>query len=159
MLNASYASNDLDEIANADSLPAMYADIENTNFGKAKKAVLELHAYKQSDYYMDHLEDCAAIQGGLYRFGFNALGESGSPRRMQQLNRLLRPLQLSSCQNHPPHPPHRVGDAQDSGFGNLTMQKCMRDFTIKNKIGWAHWALAGSYRIRQGVQFNNGRGD
>ncbi len=35
------------------------------------------------------------------------------------------------------------------------MQKCMRDFTIKNKIGWAHWALAGSYRIRQGVQFNN----
>ncbi len=79
LLNASYASNDLDEIANADSLPAMYADIGNTKFGKAKKAVLELHAYKQSDYYMDHLEDCAAIQAGLYRFGFNALGESARP--------------------------------------------------------------------------------
>lgn len=47
------------------------------------------------------------------------------------------------------------GDAQDSGYANVTMQKCLRKFTTKNKIGWAHWALAGSYRIRQDVVFYN----
>ncbi|UTT90265.1 hypothetical protein NDA17_002816 [Ustilago hordei] len=93
-------------VANAESLPPVYADIANTKFGKANKAVLELHACPPA--------------------------------------KITLPTLLTE-----------FGDAQDSSYGNVIMQKCLRDFTTKNKIGWAHWSLAGSYHIRQNVVFNN----
>ncbi|SJX65488.1 related to cellulase [Sporisorium reilianum f. sp. reilianum] len=157
LLDAPYVNTDMDAIAHADSMPPVYADIENTMFGRAKKAVLELHAYKMSTYYGDHLDDCGAIQAGLYRFGFNALGESARPAACTSGNPSAD-TDPYSC------PPAKVtlpvlltefGDAQDAGFANVTMQKCLREYTTKHKIGWAHWALAGSYRIRQNVVFFN----
>lgn len=155
ILDAPYVNTDMDEIADAKSLPPTYADISNTTFGKANKAVLELHAYKMSTYYQDHLEDCAAIQAGLYRFGFNALGESARPNSCSNLTDFLDPYSCPQAKITLPTLLTEFGDAQDSSYGNVTMQKCIRDFTTKNKIGWAHWALAGSYRIRQNTIFYN----
>ncbi|KAJ1018163.1 hypothetical protein NDA16_005029 [Ustilago loliicola] len=155
LLNAPYVNNDMDKVANADSLAPTYADIANTKFGKANKAVLELHAYKMSTYYQDHLEDCGAIQAGLYRFGFNALGESARPDSCNNSTDFFDPYSCPPAKITLPTLLTEFGDAQDSSYGNVTMQKCLRDFTTKNKIGWAHWAIAGSYRIRQNVVFNN----
>ncbi|KAI3483929.1 hypothetical protein L1887_53085 [Cichorium endivia] len=155
LLDAPYVNTDMDKIANAESMPPQYADIANTKFGKANKAVLELHAYKMSTYYQDHLEDCDAIQTGLYRFGFNALGESARPEACNNSTDFADPYSCPSAKITLPTLLTEFGDAQDSSYANVTMQKCLRDFTTKNKIGWAHWALAGSYRIRQNVVFNN----
>lgn len=155
LLDAPYVNKDMDNITNAESMPAMYADIESTKFGKAKKAVLELHAYKMSTYYQDHLEDCGAIQAGLYRFGFNALGKSARPQACSNSAGFSDPYSCPDAKVLLPVLLTEFGDAQDSGYANVTMQKCLRDFTTRNKIGWAHWALAGSYRIRQNVGFFN----
>ncbi|SNX87539.1 related to cellulase [Melanopsichium pennsylvanicum] len=155
ILDAPYVNTDMDEIANAGSIKPEYADIHKTCFGRANKAVLELHAYKQSTYYADHLEDCGAIQAGLYRFGFNALGESARPESCTNSTEFSDAYACPQAKLTLPTLLTEFGDAQDSGYGNVTMQKCLRDFTTKNKIGWANWALAGSYRIRQNVVFNN----
>lgn len=155
LLDAPYVNTDMDKIANAESMPPMYADVANTKFGKANKAVLELHAYKMSTYYQDHLEDCGAIQAGLYRFGFNALGQSARPDSCTNSTDFSDPYSCPEANITLPALLTEFGDAQDSSYGNVTMQKCLREFTTKNKIGWAHWALAGSYRIRQNVVFNN----
>ncbi|EST08742.1 Glycoside hydrolase, family 5 [Kalmanozyma brasiliensis GHG001] len=155
LLTAPYVNTDMDYPADASSLPEEYAKIEETSFGKAKKAVLEIHAYKQSTYYEDHLEDCDAIQAGLYRFGFNALGESARPEGCTNSTNFSDPYACPPAKLTLPTLLTEFGDAQDAGFANVTMQKCLRDFTTKNKIGWAHWSLAGSYRIRQGLMFNN----
>ncbi|SOV05287.1 related to cellulase [Ustilago sp. UG-2017a] len=155
LYTAPYVNTDMDRVANAESLPPVYADIANTKFGKANKAVLELHAYKMSTYYQDHLEDCGAIQAGLYRFGFNALGESARPDSCNNSTDFSGPNSCPPAKITLPTLLTEFGDAQDSSYGNVTMQKCLRDFTTKNKIGWAHWSLAGSYRIRQNVVFNN----
>lgn len=155
LYTAPYVNTDMDRVANAESLPPVYADIAKTKFGQANKAVLELHAYKMSTYYQDHLEDCGAIQTGLYRFGFNALGESARPDACNNSTDFSDPYSCPSAKINLPTLLTEFGDAQDSSYGNVTMQKCLRDFTTKNKIGWAHWSLAGSYRIRQNVVFNN----
>ncbi|KAJ9475430.1 Glycoside hydrolase [Pseudozyma hubeiensis] len=155
LLDAPYVNNDMDYVSNAQSMPAMYADIENTEFGKANKAVLELHAYKQSTYYGNHLEDCGAIQAGLYRFGFNALGGSARPDACNNSTDFSDPYSCPKANVTLPTLLTEFGDAMDSSYDNVTMQKCLREFTTKNKIGWAHWSLAGSYRIRQGVSFFN----
>ena len=155
LLDAPYVNTDMDQIANANSMQPLYADIANTKFGKAKKAVLELHAYKMSTYYQDHLEDCGAIQAGLYRFGFNALGQSARPDSCTDSTDFSDPYSCPEAKITLPTLLTEFGDAQDASYANVTMQKCLRDFTTKNKIGWAHWALAGSYRIRQNVVFNN----
>ncbi len=150
ILDAPYVNTDMDEIANAASMKPEYADIENTSFGKAKKAVLEIHAYKQSTYYSNHLEDCGAIQAGLYRFGFNALGKSARPDGCKNSgNDFSDPYSCPPAKLTLPVLLTEFGDAQDDGYGQVTMQKCLRDFTTNNKIGWMHWALSGSYRIRQ----------
>ena len=44
------------------------------------------------------------------------------------------------------------GHAQDSSLNNDLLQNCIRDFTEQHGISWAMWSLAGSYRIRQGIQ-------
>ncbi|UTT90264.1 hypothetical protein NDA17_002816 [Ustilago hordei] len=155
LYTAPYVNTDMDRVANAESLPPVYADIANTKFGKANKAVLELHAYKMSTYYQDHLENCGAIQAGLYRFGFNALGESARPDSCNNSTDFSDPNSCPPAKITLPTLLTEFGDAQDSSYGNVIMQKCLRDFTTKNKIGWAHWSLAGSYHIRQNVVFNN----
>jgi endoglucanase len=44
------------------------------------------------------------------------------------------------------------GTAQDETLFNDTLQTCLREYTVKHGISWMMWSIAGSYRIRSGVQ-------
>ncbi|EPQ27969.1 uncharacterized protein PFL1_04296 [Pseudozyma flocculosa PF-1] len=128
------------------------ADIKSTSFGKANKAVLELHAYKQSDFYSEngHLNDCPLLEAAFYRFGFNAVGMS--PPAACRSDKWEEPYGCPRPKINLPVLLTEFGDAIDSNYKSVTLQKCLRDWTTKNKIGWAQWSLAGSYRIREGKQ-------
>ncbi|KXJ88434.1 glycoside hydrolase superfamily [Microdochium bolleyi] len=109
----------------------------------ADKIVWELHLYTGSED-MD-TGTCEMIEAGLYRSGFQALGmekpsgckitgDCPDPQR-------LTPVMLSE-----------FGNAQDDSLYNATLQNCLKEYTIKHNISWSMWSLAGSYRIRSGVQ-------
>lgn len=155
LLNAPYVNKDMDPIEGADSMEPLYADLDQTKFGQANKAVLELHAYKMSTYYADYQEDCDAVQAALYRFGFNALGTEAKPSGCGNSTDFSDPYSCQDAKIQRPVLFTEFGDAQDDMYKNVTLQKCFRDFTTKNKIGWAHWAIAGSYRTRQGITMFN----
>ncbi|PWY97753.1 glycoside hydrolase [Testicularia cyperi] len=155
LVTAEHVASDVDVIPNPTQVKPVYADLQQTKFGKANKAVLELHAYKMSSFYSSHLEDCGAIQAGMYKFGFNALGKSARPSSCSSTSNWSDPYACPDAKVSLPVLLTEFGDAQDSNYKSNTMNKCLRDFTTKNKIGWAHWALAGSYRVREGITFNN----
>ncbi|KAL3301649.1 glycoside hydrolase family 5 protein [Colletotrichum asianum] len=109
----------------------------------ADKLVWELHLYKMSEDV--DTGTCPIIEAGFYRSGFNALGidkpaacnvTGDCPKASR-----LTPVILSE-----------FGNAQDDTMRNDTLQVCLREFTVKNKISWMMWGLAGSYRIRSGAQ-------
>ena len=109
----------------------------------ADKIVWELHLYGSSEDV--DTGTCEVIQNGLYRNGFNALGYD-APSGCDDCEPATRltPVILSE-----------FGHAQDSTLYNDTLQNCLKNFTIDHNVSWAMWSLAGSYRIRSGVQLFN----
>lgn len=119
----------------------IYFDLDSHPW--ADKVVWELHLYPMSEDV--DTGTCPVIEAGLYKNGFNALG-------------MAPPEACNITQDCPP--PQRLtpvilsefGHAQDATLLNDTVQNCLRDYTIKHGVSWAMWSLAGSYRIRSGVQ-------
>ncbi|ORY64183.1 glycoside hydrolase superfamily [Pseudomassariella vexata] len=118
-----------------------YFDLDS--YPWADKIVWELHLYGSSEDV--DTGTCEIIEAGLYRNGFNALGidapsgcniTSDCPPATR-----LTPVILSE-----------FGHAQASTLYNDTLQNCLQEYTKKHGISWAMWSLAGSYRIRSGVQ-------
>lgn len=111
----------------------------------ADKVVWELHLYKMSDDV--DTDSCALSEAALYRNGFNALGiDPPAPGcavegvDCRPAGRLT-PVILSE-----------FGNAQDATLYNDTLAQCLRAFTTRHRVSWMVWSLAGSYRIRSGVQ-------
>ncbi|KAF6795018.1 beta-galactanase [Colletotrichum sojae] len=110
----------------------------------ADKLVWELHLYKMSED--QDTGTCEAIEAGLYRSGFNALGidapagcndtEADCPPASR-----LTPVIFSE-----------FGNGQDETLRNDTLQVCLREYTVKHGVSWMVWSLAGSYRVRSGAQ-------
>lgn len=118
-----------------------YFDLDAQPF--ADKVVWELHLYGSSNDL--DTGDCAIVEAELYRAGFNALGID-APAACNVTGDCpaaarLTPVILSE-----------FGHAQDSTLYNDLLQNCLQDYTKKHSVSWAMWALAGSYRIRSGVQ-------
>jgi endoglucanase len=128
-------------ICDADRRDPEYFDLGDHPW--ADKVVWELHLYGSSEDL--DTGTCEVIQAGLYRNGFNALGIdppsgcniTGDCPPAQRLT----PVFLSE-----------FGHQQDATLYNDTLQNCLQDFTKQHGINWAMWGLAGSYRIRSGVQ-------
>lgn len=119
----------------------VYFDLDSHPWGD--KVFWELHLYEGSEDV--DTGTCEMIEAALYRNGFNALGMeppsgcniTGDCPPAQRLT----PVLLTE-----------FGHAQDASIYNATLQNCLKDYTQKHNIGWMVWALAGSYRIRSGVQ-------
>ncbi|KAK6210672.1 hypothetical protein LQW54_006021 [Pestalotiopsis sp. IQ-011] len=130
-----------DAIRDALRRDPVYFDLDSYPF--ADKIVWELHLYRMSNDL--DTGDCAIVEAGLYRNGFNALGID-APAACNITNdcppaQRLTPVIFSE-----------FGHAQDSTLYNDTLQNCMQEYTKKHSVSWMMWALAGSYRIRSGVQ-------
>lgn len=118
-----------------------YLDVDGHAW--ADKLVWELHLYSSSEDV--DTGTCAMIEAGLYRNGFNALGID-APAACNVTNDCppatrITPVVLTE-----------FGHGQDATVYNATLQSCLRDFTQEHGVSWAMWSLAGSYRIRSGVQ-------
>jgi endoglucanase len=119
----------------------VYFDLDSHPW--ADKIVWELHLYPQSDDI--DTGTCEIVEAGLYRNGFNALGIdppsgcniTGDCPPAQRLT----PVILSE-----------FGHAQDATLYNDTLQNCLQAYTKKHGVSWMMWSLAGSYRLRSGVQ-------
>jgi len=107
------------------------------------KLVWELHLYSGSEDI--DTGTCEMIEAALYRNGFNALGIS----------------QPSGCNITNDCPPalretpvifSEFGHAQRPDMQDDVLQSCIKQFTQKHDISWMVWSLAGSFRIRSGVQ-------
>ncbi|KAI0020452.1 glycoside hydrolase family 5 protein [Xylariomycetidae sp. FL0641] len=118
----------------------------------ADKVVYELHLYAMSEDL--DTGTCDVVQANLYRAGFHALGIPPPAAGCQVLSsadapasetcppaRRLTPVMLSE-----------FGAAQDGSLYDDVLQNCLRDFTLAHDVSWMVWALAGSYRVREGTQ-------
>jgi hypothetical protein len=110
----------------------------------ADKVVWELHLDAASED-MD-TGSCRVIEAGLYRSGMNALGIA--PPAACNITggdclpaKRLTPVVLSE-----------VGGPQDGRLLNDTLVNCLRQYTVRNRVPWMMWSLAGTYRILSGVQ-------
>jgi len=114
-----------------------------TNQTWADKIVWELHLFADSEDL--DTGSCRIIEAGLYRNGFNALGipaaagcnitsDCPAPAR-------LTPVILSE-----------FGHAQDVTLDTDIVQNCLKEYTKKYGVSWSMWSLAGSYRIKNGIQ-------
>jgi hypothetical protein len=109
----------------------------------ADKLVWELHLYSMSEDI--DTGTCDIVKANFYRNGFNALGidapsacniTGDCPKAVRET-----PVILSE-----------FGSAQDETLFNNTLQNCLKEYTIDNDVSWMMWSIAGSYRIRSGVQ-------
>jgi hypothetical protein len=109
----------------------------------ADKLVWELHLYSMSEDI--DTGTCDIVKANFYRNGFNALGIDAPaacniikdcPKAVRQT-----PVIISE-----------FGSAQDVTLFNNTLQNCLKEYTIENEVSWMMWGVAGSYRIRSGVQ-------
>lgn len=107
------------------------------------KIVWELHLYTGSEDI--NTDNCEVVEAELYRSGFHALGMD-APSGCDIIGDCPKPKQLT------PVMLSEFGHAQDETIYNATLQNCLKDYTQKHNISWAVWSLAGSYRIRSGVQ-------
>lgn len=107
------------------------------------KLVWEVHLYPMSEDV--DTGNCPIIEAGLYRNGFNALGIQ-APAACNTTNDCPKAVRET------PVILSEFGAAQDVTLFNNTVQNCLRDYTVKNGVSWMMWAIAGSYRIRSGVQ-------
>ncbi|KAH7083200.1 glycoside hydrolase superfamily [Paraphoma chrysanthemicola] len=109
----------------------------------AHKLVWEIHLYSMSEDI--DTGNCDIVKAGFYRNGFNALGidppsacniTNDCPKAVRQT-----PVIISE-----------FGSAQDETLFNNTLQNCLKEYTIENDVSWMVWGVAGSYRIRSGIQ-------
>ncbi|KAJ8114793.1 hypothetical protein OPT61_g3404 [Boeremia exigua] len=109
----------------------------------ADKLVWELHLYRMSEDL--DTGNCDIIKAGFYRNGMNALGIDAPPacNVTNDCPKAVRetPVIISE-----------FGSGQDETLFNDTLQNCLKEYTIENQISWMVWSVAGSYRIRSGVQ-------
>lgn len=114
----------------------------------ANKLVWELHLYKMSEDI--DTGSCDVIREALYRNGFNALGID-APATCSNTTAAA----AGACTKAVRQTPvifSEFGTAQDETLFNDTLQSCLRDYTVEHGVSWMMWAIAGSYRIRSGVQ-------
>ncbi|KAH8677741.1 glycoside hydrolase superfamily [Xylariales sp. PMI_506] len=110
----------------------------------ADKLVWELHLYDMSEDL--DTGSCAVIEAELYRNGFHALGIPAPAAGCALTGDCpdagrVTPVILSE-----------FGHSQDASLWGDTLQDCLRGFTEHHGVSWAVWSLAGSFRIRSGVQ-------
>ncbi|PVI02173.1 glycoside hydrolase family 5 protein, partial [Periconia macrospinosa] len=109
----------------------------------ADKVVWEIHIYDMSED--QDTGTCPIIEAGLFRNGFNSLGIEAPPacNITNDCPKTVRetPVILSE-----------FGSAQDVTLFNHTLNNCLREYTIEHDVSWMMWSIAGSYRIRSGVQ-------
>ncbi|KAF6834547.1 beta-galactanase [Colletotrichum plurivorum] len=110
----------------------------------ADKLVWELHLYKMSED--QDTGTCEAIEAGLYRSGFNALGID-APAGCNDTKTDCPPASRLT-----PVIFSEFGNGQDETLRNDTLQVCLREYTVKHGVSWMVWSLAGSYRVRSGAQ-------
>ena len=110
----------------------------------ADKIVWELHLYGSSEDV--DTGTCDIIEAGLYRNGFNTLGISPNAAGCSLTGDCPEATRLT------PVIFSEFGHAQDRSLYNDLLQNCIKNFTVKHGVSWMAWALAGSYRIRQGTQ-------
>lgn len=109
----------------------------------ADKLVWELHAYDTA-HDLD-TDDCEIFQAEMYKNGLNALG-------------IPKPSACNITQDCPdavnkaPIVFTEFGALESYTMYNSTLQTCLRKLLTDNEMSWAMWGLAGSYRIRSGVQ-------
>jgi endoglucanase len=130
-----------DAIRDARRREPEYFDLDAQPF--ADKIVWELHLYPMSNDL--DTGDCAMVEAELYRNGFHALGMD-APATCNVTGDCPPAARLT------PVIFSEFGHAQDATLYNDTLQNCMQDYTKKHGVSWMMWALAGSYRIRSGVQ-------
>ncbi|CAO1625376.1 unnamed protein product [Sympodiomycopsis kandeliae] len=141
-LNTAYFYNRNDTSTGKDPV---YFEPENHPWGK--NVVLEMHRYSSTEDQT--APNCEAIQAGLYKRGGNALGYAAPSDCTKNTT------DIRHCQDAPKLYPvilSEFGHSQDASLFNDTLTNCLQDWTIKNKIGWSQWSLAGSYMTRQGTQ-------
>lgn len=109
----------------------------------ADKVVWEIHLYAMSEDI--DTGTCEIIEAGLYRNGFNALGIE-APSGCNLTNDCPKAVRET------PVIFSEFGSAQDESLFKHTLNNCLRDYLTKNDVSWMMWSIAGSYRIRQGVQ-------
>jgi hypothetical protein len=109
----------------------------------ADKIVWELHMYTMSEDL--DTGSCDIVKANFYRNGMNALGIDAPPgcNITNDCPKAVRetPVIISE-----------FGSAQDVTLFNNTLQNCLKEYTIDNGVSWMMWSIAGSYRIRSGVQ-------
>ena len=119
----------------------VYFDLDSHPW--ANKLVWELHLYGTSEDI--DTGTCPVIEAAFYRNGFNALGipppEGCKITHDCPSAQRLTPVILSE-----------FGSLQNASIYNDTLENCIKTFTKAHKISWAMWAIAGSYRIKSGVQ-------
>jgi hypothetical protein len=124
----------------------IYFDLADHAWGN--KVFYELHLYPMSEDL--DTGTCSIIKAQLYRAGFNALGME-EPEDCK----LLENSSLGPCRKAARLTPvlmTEFGAAQDKTLLTNPYISCIREFTTENKVGWAAWSLAGSFRIRSGRQ-------
>lgn len=119
----------------------VYFDLDS--YPWADKIVWELHLYDMSEDV--DTGTCPIIEAAFYRNGFNALGIE-APQGCNLTDdcppaQRLTPVFLSE-----------FGNSQDATLFNNTLVNCINTFTKAHRISWAFWSIAGSERIRSGVQ-------
>ncbi|KAI0171742.1 glycoside hydrolase family 5 protein [Hypoxylon sp. FL1284] len=108
----------------------------------ADKVVWELHLYDGSEDV--DTGTCDAVEAALYRGGFNALGMEAPEDCDDDCAPAARPTPVILSE---------FGGAQDASlYDDGSLQSCLRAFTMRHGISWMMWSLAGSYRVRSGVQ-------
>lgn len=109
----------------------------------ADKLVWEIHLYSMSEDI--DTGTCPIIEAGFYRNGFNALGidPPAACNITQDCPKAVRetPVIISE-----------FGSVQNATIFNNTLQNCLQEYTVRNSVSWMMWSVAGSYRIRSGVQ-------
>lgn len=130
-------------IIDAHRQPPKFFDLNSYSW--ANKIVWELHLYAQSEDV--DTGTCPIIEAGFYRNGFNALGIQPPAAGCKLTG------DCPSAQRLTPVILSEFGSVQSTALYSNTLQNCIMAFTKANKISWAMWAYAGSYRIRSGAQF------
>ena len=119
----------------------IYFDLDSHPW--ADKIVWEMHLYGSSEDV--DTGTCPMIEAALYRNGFNALGVEAPPACNLTNDcppaQRLTPVILSE-----------FGIGQNYEIFSNLLQNCIREYTQDHGISWMMWSLAGSYRIRSGVQ-------
>ncbi|CAE7208369.1 hypothetical protein P3342_011069 [Pyrenophora teres f. teres] len=128
-------------IRNAARLEPVHFNIDDHAW--ADKLVWELHLYKMSEDV--DTDRCDIVKASLYRNGFNALGID-APEACNITNDCPKAVRET------PVILSEFGTAQDETLFNDTLQNCLKEYTVENNVSWMMWAIAGSYRIRSGVQ-------